>query len=400
LRLTASTQAGLFYGVQTIRQLLPPLALEADPPPGIRWELPCVEIDDAPRFAWRGVMLDVARHFMPKEFVYRLLDLMALHKLNVLHLHLTDDQGWRFDVQRFPLLTGVGAGRRETLHGGPSHVGWTTGRGGGYYTQADARDIVAYASARHIDVVPEIEMPGHVQAAIAAYPRLGNDPEERLNVWDSWGISENILNVEESTIEFCQQVLDEVMAVFPSRYIHVGGDECPTVQWRDSAAAQARISELGLPDESFLRPWLIGRMREHVAREGRRLVCWDEPNETGLDPSVIRMSWLEEDAGWRAARAGHDVVMTPWTATYFDLYQSQDGHAPRAQNGLTTLEDAYAYEPLGEAGQELAAHVLGTQCQFWTEYMPTPRHVEYMAFPRTSAFAEVAWSPAEKDYQD
>ncbi|GLW07998.1 beta-N-acetylhexosaminidase [Microtetraspora sp. NBRC 13810] len=352
VRLTGGGPAGRFYGLRTLDQLGP--------------RAPRLTVEDRPRFAWRGVMLDVARHFMPKDFVLRLIDLLALHKLNVLHLHLTDDQGWRLEIKRYPLLTEVGARR-----------------GGGFYTHEDVREILAYAAERFVTVVPEIEMPGHAQAAVAAYPRLGNQPERRLDVWDGWGISEHVLNLEEPTIRFCQDVLDEVVDLFPGPYVHVGGDECPTREWERSPAARRRIAELGLPGPAAARAWFIGRMAAHLAERGRRLVCWDEGDD--VSPDAVLMAWRDAEPG---PRAGAEVVLAPHRHTYFDYYPSGEPGQPPAQEGVVSLADAYHFAPPARRG------VLGVQCQLWTEYMPTPEHVEYMAFPRLCAFAEVAWGSA------
>lgn len=395
VRLAGGDAAGVFYAVQTLRQLLPPDVFRGAPLPGVTWELPVVEIEDAPRFGWRGLHLDVVRHFMPKSFLLRLIDLLAMHKLNVLHLHLTDDQGWRFESRRYPRLTEVGAYRRQTR--------WPkerTGDGtphGGYYTQDDLREVVAYATRRFVTVLPEIELPGHVQAALAAYPELGNDRGTPLPVLDTWRVNENVLNPEESTLRFFQDVFEEVLDVFPGQYVHVGGDECPKTQWERSTRAQELIKERGVDDEDGLQSWFIAQMGDWLAARGRRLIGWDEILEGGLAEGATVMSWRGESGGIAAARQGHDVVMTPSAYTYFDYYQSDDPDEPYAIGGHLPLADAYAYEAVpAELSEEEAAHVLGSQCQLWTEYMPDPRHVEYMAFPRVCAFAEAVWSPRER----
>jgi hexosaminidase len=373
-------------------------------PESVNWNIRSVEIEDYPRFGWRGAMLDVARHFMPKEFVLKFIDLIALHKLNVLHLHLTDDQGWRLEIKRYPRLTEVGAWRKETLVGkyqrdaaaetydGKPH--------GGFYTQADVREIVAYANARGVHIVPEIEMPGHGQAAIAAYPELGNTGQQ-LPVRTRWGICENVFNVEESTIQFLQNVLAEVLDLFPSPFIHIGGDEAPKTQWKASPAAQTRMRELGLQNEDELQSYFVRRMDAFLNSRGRRLVGWDEILEGGLAPNATVMSWRGEDGGIVAAKAGHDVVMAPNRHTYLDYYQSEDRTTePLAIGGYIPLAKVYDYEPIPAAlSAEEAQHVLGAQGQLWTEYMPTPKQVEYMAFPRLCALAEVLWTPAAaKEY--
>jgi hexosaminidase len=402
----ASQRAGAFYAIQTLRQLLPVEIFRAATVSGVAWTVPAVTIEDFPRFSWRGAHLDVARHFMPKEFVKKFIDLLALHKLNRFHWHLTDDQGWRLEIKRYPRLTAIGAWRRETIIGRPDadSTKWRfDGQPhGGFYTQDDVRELVAYAAARFITVVPEIEMPGHSQAAIAAYPELGNTGDT-IPVWTSFGISANILNAEESTIRFYQNVLTEVMALFPGRWIHVGGDEAVKAQWQASARAQARIRELGLKDEHELQSWFIRRMDEFLTAHGRALVGWDEILEGGLAPNAVVMSWRGTDGGIAAAQAGHDVVMAPGEYTYFDHYQSADTAAePVAWGGFLPLDTVYAFEPVPAAlSPSEAAHVLGAQGQHWSEFMPDPKHVEYMAFPRLCALAEVLWTPREqRDYTD
>jgi len=379
----AGDEPGVFYGVQTLLQLLP--------------EAPCLRIVDAPRFRWRGALLDVGRHFMPKAFVLRFIDLLALHKLNTLHLHLTEDQGWRIEIQRYPRLTEVGAWRAGTMVGHKDAAAPGSHDGvphGGFYTQADIREIVAYAAARHVTVMPEIEMPGHAQAAIAAYPELGNLATP-LQVRTGWGISPHVFNVEPATLRFCQEVLEEVLDLFPSEFIHVGGDECPKDEWRASPAAQARMRDLGLRDEDELQSWFLQQAGGFLAARGRRMVGWDEILEGGLPPGATVMSWHGEQGGIEAARLGHDVVMTPDTHTYFDYYQAPPEGEPLAIGGLIDLETVYAYDP-----PVLGGRVLGSQFQLWTEYMPTPAHVEYMAFPRACAFAEVVWSGRNPAFAD
>jgi hexosaminidase len=430
---TAATPAGLVYGIQTLRQLLPPEIYRAAAvaPRAGAWTLPALTVEDAPRFAWRGSHLDTVRHFMPKTFVLKHIELLAQHKLNVFHWHLTDDQGWRIEIKRYPRLTSVGAWRRETMIGaarGDAPAQHFDGQPhGGFYTQDDIREVVAYAAARKITVVPEIEMPGHALAAIAAYPALGNHPERQLEVGREWGVIEQVFNVEDGTIAFLQGVMDEVLALFPSPYIHVGGDECPKTEWAQSPQALARMKALGLvapattledirnykdaagkpaehPALHGLQSWFIGQMDAYLVKRGRRLIGWDEILDGGVAPGATVMSWRGEAGGIKAAAAGHDVVMTPENRTYLDYYQAaQDSpgfREPRAARSLTTLAQIYAYEPVPAAlPAAQARHVLGSQAQLWTEYMPTPRQVEYMAWPRLLALAEGLWTPrALKDY--
>ena len=406
VQVRAFREPGLFYALQTLRQLLPLDVYRSAPVGTLEWELPCVEIEDTPRLGWRGLHLDVARHFMPKSFIKKLVDLLALHKLNTFHWHLTEDQGWRIEIERYPRLTEVGAWRPETLVGhhrqsieNPVYDGKPHG---GYYTQQDVREIVAYAQERFVNVVPEIEMPGHAQAAIAAYPELGNTAHP-VQVRKAWGISEDVFNVNESTIVFLQNVLEEVLELFPSEFIHIGGDECPKKQWQESPEAQARMRELGLANEEELQSTFIRRMDTFLTDRGRRLVGWDEILEGGLAPNATVMSWRGEEGGIAAARAGHDVVMAPNTLTYLDYYQSEDReNEPLAIGGYLPLETVYHYEPVPAALLASEAHhVLGAQAQLWTEYMPDYRQVEYMAFPRLCALAEVVWtSPQHKNYDE
>ncbi|NEA60492.1 beta-N-acetylhexosaminidase [Streptomyces sp. SID13666] len=400
--------AGVFWGAQTLRQLLGPDAFRRAPLEGREWRIPFCHIEDSPRFGWRGFMLDVARHFMPKDAVLRYLDLMAAHKLNVLHLHLTDDQGWRVEIKRYPLLTEVGAWRERTKVGLRESELWDERPHGGYYTQDDIREIVAYAAQRHITVVPEIDIPGHSQAAIAAYPELGNTDvvdTGALSVLTSWGVNPNVLAPADSTLRFYEGVFTELLDLFPSEFFHIGGDECPKEQWRASAAAQARIKELGLAGEDELQSWIIRHFDGWLAERGRRLIGWDEILEGGLAPGAAVSSWRGYEGGIAAARAGHDVVMCPESHVYLDWRQSDRADEPVPIARVRTLEDVYRFEPVpAELTEEQAAHVIGTQANAWTEVMDSPRVVDYMVFPRLAAVAEVAWSelpaPAERDWPD
>lgn len=408
ITIRAFRPAGAFYAAQTLRQLLPVEIFREAPVAGVAWTVPSVEIEDSPRFSWRGAHLDVSRSFMPKEFVKKYIDLLALHKLNRFHWHLTDDQGWRIEINKYPRLTSVGAWRRNSLvgvqHSYADTMQWVYDSvpHGGFYTQDDIREVVAYAQARFISVVPEIEMPGHAQAAIAAYPELGNTGAQ-LEVLRRWGVNPNIFNPEDATIRFLQDVLTEVLTLFPGKYIHIGGDEAVKDQWQASPRAQARIRELGLKDEHELQSWFIRQMDAFLTARGRSLVGWDEILEGGLAPNATVMSWRGMEGGIAAALAGHDVVMTPTSHTYFDYYQAQDrALEPMAIGGFLPLDTVYAFEPVPAAlGPAQAAHILGTQGQIWTEYQRNPKNVEYMVFPRLLAIAEVAWTPRErKDFAD
>ncbi|MDQ0961468.1 hexosaminidase [Streptomyces sp. B4I13] len=399
--------AGVFWGAQTLRQLLGPEAFRRAPVrPGTRYGVAHQTIEDAPRFRWRGLMLDVARHFMPKDGVLRCLDLMAAHKLNVFHFHLTDDQGWRIEIRRHPRLTEVGSWRARTKIGHSASPLWEDKPHGGFYTQDDIREIVAYAAQRHITVVPEIDVPGHSQAAIAAYPELGNTDvvdTTALAVWDTWGVNPNVLAPTDHTLRFYEGVFEEVLELFPSEFVHVGGDECPKEQWRLSPAAQARIAELGLVDEDQLQSWFVRHFDTWLATRGRRLIGWDEILEGGLADGAAVSSWRGYAGGIAAARAGHDVVMCPEQQVYFDHRQAAGADEPVPIGYVRTLEDVYRFDPVPtELTPAQARHVLGTQANLWTEAMEDHARVDYQAFPRLAAFAEVAWSdlpaPRERDF--
>ncbi|PAZ16906.1 beta-N-acetylhexosaminidase [Streptomyces sp. SA15] len=401
--------AGVFWGAQTLRQLLGPDAYRRAPIGRDRtWAVPHVTVEDSPRFRWRGLMLDVARHFMPKDGVLRYLDLMAAHKLNVFHFHLTDDQGWRIEIKRYPRLTEVGSWRARTKFGHRASPLWEEKPHGGYYTQDDIREIVAYAAERHITVVPEIDVPGHSQAAIAAYPELGNTDvidTTSLSVWDSWGISDNVLAPTDNTLRFYEGVFEELLDLFPSEFVHVGGDECSKDQWKRSPVAQARITELGLADEDELQSWFIGHFDKWLSARGRRLIGWDEILEGGLAEGAAVSSWRGYQGGIAAARAGHDVVMCPSQQVYLDFRQHAGKDEPVPIAYVRTLEDVFRFEPVPpELTPEEARHVLGTQANVWTEVMEDHARVDYQTFPRLAAFAEVAWSrlpaPAERDFAD
>ncbi|MEV6076880.1 beta-N-acetylhexosaminidase [Streptomyces sp. NPDC052069] len=412
VRVAGGGAAGVFWGAQTLRQLLGPDAFRrapvtAEPHPGI----PALEIEDAPRFAWRGLMLDVSRHFMPKDDVLRYLDLLAAHKLNVFHFHLTDDQGWRVEIKRHPRLTEVGAWRARTKYGHRASELWDETPYGGYYTQDDIREIVAYAAERHISVVPEIDIPGHSQAAISAYPELGNTDvidTTTLSVWDTWGINPNVLAPTDNTLRFFEGVFEEILELFPaatSPFIHVGGDECLKDQWRKSPTAQARIAELGLADEDGLQAWFIGHFDTWLTERGRRLIGWDEILEGGLPQGAAVSSWRGYAGGIAAAEAGHDVVMCPEQQVYLDHRQHGGPDEPMPIGFVRTLEDVYRFEPVPPGlSEEAARHILGTQANVWTEVMQNRARVDYQVFPRLAAFAEVAWSAlpasADRDFSD
>jgi hexosaminidase len=398
----AADASGAHYAAQALRQLFGPDAFRAAAVHRGQWTLPCGVVADHPRFSWRGCLLDVSRHFMPKPDVLRFVDQLAVHRLNVLHLHLTDDQGWRLEVPGYPRLVEVGAWRTESTVGSPP-TGWSDCRPhGGYYTTADLREIVSYAADRAITVVPEIDVPGHTQAAIAAYPELGNTGDE-LPVWTSWGVCENVLNVNESTVDFFRAVFDHVVDVFPSPVIGVGGDEVPLTQWENSPDARARLAELGLHEPGELHGWFIRQIVDHLATRGRRATGWDEIAGVGPVPEgTIIASWRGEQAGIDAANAGYDVVMCPEQHVYLDHRQSPDLDEPIPVGSPHTLADVYAYQPVppGLTGAA-ASRVLGAQAQVWTEHLDSARRVDYASFPRLAAFAEVVWTdPDLRDQTD
>ncbi len=406
--ISAPTPAGLFYGAQTLRQLLPP-EIHAAEKISRPWKIPAVEIRDFPRFGWRGLMLDVGRHFMPKEDVMCFIDTMASLKLNTFHWHLTDDQGWRIEIKKYPRLTEVGAWRDETLVGhlrSGEKKRYDGKRHGGFYTQDDIREVVAYAAERHVVVVPEIDMPGHMQAAIAAYPELGCT-SLALGVKTEWGICKNILNPEESTVDFCKDVLAETMALFPSEYIHIGGDEADKSQWEASERIQQLRRERGLESMEAMQSWFIRQIDGFMTENGRRLVGWDEIAEGGLAKNAVVMWWRgasAQNAGLEIAREaamdGHDIIVASDTYLYFDYYQDRDrSKEPLAHSGFLPLEAVYAFDPVIDGlGAAAAAHILGAPGQLWTDYMPDMEQVEYMAFPRALALAELAWTPkGQKD---
>ncbi len=387
----AAKPAGIFYGMQSLLQLFP-ASIYGPAKTKANWSAPACIVEDHPRFKWRGGHLDVGRHFMPVPDVMRFIDLLAMHKMNTFHWHLTEDQGWRIEIKQYPKLTAIGSKRTNTMTN-YSPATYTGKPHEGFYTQAQIREIVKYAAARFVTIVPEIEMPGHATAAIAAYPELGNSGIQ-LPVATTWGVIDTVLNTEPSTIKFMQNVLDEVIQLFPGQFIHIGGDECPKKEWKESKAAQDRIASLGLKGEHDLQSWFIRQMDQHLTSRGRRLIGWSEILEGGLAPGAGLMVWLGNEGAMEAVRSGHDVVMAQTTHTYFDFYQSRDtANEPKAIGGFLPLEKVYEYEPiLPEMTPEQGKHVMGCQFQIWTEYIGDFKKVEYMAFPRACALSEVAWS--------
>ena len=399
--ITAPTEAGVFYGIQSLRKSLP-VALNAE------ISLPAVEINDYPRFGYRGAHFDVARHFFSVEEVKTYIDMMALHNMNRLHWHLSEDQGWRIEIKGYPKLTEIGSQRKETVIGRNS--GKYDGKPyGGFYTQEEAKDIVAYAAERYVTVIPEIDLPGHMQAALAAYPELGctGGPYE---VWPMWGVSDNVLCAgEDATLRFIDGVLTEIMEIFPSKLIHVGGDECPKTKWETCPKCQARIKQLGLKSdgkhtkEEKLQSFIINHAEKFLNDHGRQIIGWDEILEGGLAPNATVMSWRGEVGGIEAAKQKHDVIMTPNTYLYFDYYQSQDiANEPFAIGGYLPVDRVYSYEPLpAELTPAEQKYIIGVQANLWTEYIPTFSHAQYMVLPRWAALSEVQWTmPEKKNYTD
>jgi len=394
LVITGNTERGVFYGIQTLRQLLP---LEG----GGKWAIPALTIRDEPRFAWRGVMLDCCRHMLSVEEIMRFLDAMALQKINVLHWHLTEDQGWRIEIKKYPKLTEIGAWRAES----PTYGDRNTGDGqpyGGFYTQEEIRSLVAYAAERCITIVPEIELPGHAAAAITAYPQLGNTdmPDYAPTVPSRWGVFPYIYAPKEETFRFLEDVFDEIFDLFPSPYIHIGGDEAPKDQWKQSPFAQSLMQREGLADEHALQSWFIRRIERYFNDHGRRLVGWDEIQEGGLSPTATMMVWRDWNWARQALAQGNQIVMSPTSHCYLDFYQVDPACEPEAIGGMLTLEHAYSLDPvpsdIDPAHEKL---VLGVQGNLWSEYIPHFAHLGVMAFPRLSALAEVGWTPlAGKDY--
>ncbi|HEY3860244.1 MAG TPA: beta-N-acetylhexosaminidase [Verrucomicrobiae bacterium] len=394
----APAEAGLFYGVQTFLQLLPPEAFSPKPVSGVTWAASCVEIRDQPRFAWRGMLLDVSRHFYTKAEVEKILDALALHKINTLHWHLVDDDGWRIQIKKYPRLTDVGAWRTNigfNLKHDDSECYGPDGRYGGYYTQKDIREVVRYASERHVTIVPEIEMPGHSSAALAAYPQFscfgGPYSTDRVK-----GASPGVYCAgNDGSFVFLENVLKEVFALFPAKYIHVGGDEVPTSNWAKCPKCQARKETEHLQNDRQLESYFIQRMEKFINSRGRSLIGWSEIREGGLAQNATLMDWI--GGATEGATAGHDVVMTPEADCYLDHYQSRNHSTePRAIGGFLPLAKIYAFDPIpAKLAPEYQHHILGAQGNLWTEFIPNLHHAEYMIFPRECALAEVTWSPKD-----
>ena len=395
------SEAGVFYGIQTLRKSLPFGQYKVV-------DLPSAIINDFPRFEYRGMMLDVSRHFFPVEFVKRYIDILALHNVNHFHWHLSEDQGWRIEIKKYPKLTKIGSLRKETVigHNGGEYDGIPYG---GYYTQEEAKQIVAYAAERYITVIPEIDMPGHMRAALASYPELGctGGPYE---VWTKWGVSDDVLCVgNDNTLNFIKDVLTEILDIFPSEYIHIGGDECPKTRWKECPKCQEKIEEEGLigdknhSSEERLQSYFISYVEDFLNSKGRQIIGWDEILEGGLAPNATVMSWRGINGGIEAAKQKHRVIMTPNGYLYFDHYQSREiEKEPMAIGGYTPVEKVYTFEPVPSTlSDEEKQYIIGTQANVWTEYISSGNHVEYMVLPRLAALSEVQWCmPQKKNYNE
>ena len=420
IKITASTPNGFYYGLQTLYQLLPVAIYSKERARNAEWSVPCVEIEDTPTFRYRGAMLDVCRHFASIDYIKKFIDVLAVHKMNTFHWHLTDDQGWRIEIKKYPKLTEIGSQRSETMvdyfythypfkYDGKPH--------GGYYTQEEIKEVVAYAQSKYITVIPEIELPGHALAAIASYPELSCTPDSTYEVCKLWGVFDQVFCPTDTFFQFMEGVMDEVVELFPSSYIHIGGDECPKYAWEHCSHCQKLIRDLGLKDdvtpnpvdgrkhtkEEKLQSYIVNRAEKYLNSKGRNIIGWDEILEGGLAPNATVMSWRGEGGGIEAAKQKHDVIMSPNTYLYFDYYQSKDvEQEPEAIGGYLPLERVYSYEPMpASLTPEEQKYIKGVQANLWTEYIPTFSQVEYMELPRMAALADIQWTnPEHKDYQD
>jgi hexosaminidase len=386
--ITAESGAGLFYGIQSLLQMIPVKPNKSS------FAVPCVKIEDQPRFKWRGAHLDVCRHIFSVEFIKKYIDILAMYKINTFHWHLTEDQGWRIEIKKYPKLTQIGSMRKETMGDGKSY--------GGFYTQKQIQEVVAYAKEKYITVVPEIEMPGHALAALSSYPELSCSGGP-LNTATTWGVFDDIYCAgNEKVFKFLEDVLAEVIKLFPSPYIHIGGDEAPKARWEKCPKCQARIKAEGLKNEMELQSYFIQRIEKFLNSKGKKIIGWDEILEGGLAPNATVMSWRGIEGGTAAAKAKHNVIMTPTGYCYFDYYQGDKAKEPKAIGSFTPIEKVYSYEPIPEAlTPSEAKYILGTQANMWSEYMETSDYVEYMLLPRLCALSEVAWTPKElKNYED
>ena len=395
----SSDGAGAFYALQTLLQLLPADCLSDGPVRGVDWVLPAVDIEDAPRFPYRGMHLDCCLHFFDVDFLKKYIDVMAFHKVNRFHWHLTEDQGWRLEIKKYPLLTEKGQWRKETVIGSLSSGVYDGTPYGGYYTQEQVRELVQYAAERYVTIIPEIELPGHALAAIACYPELSCGLEDHYETATKWGVFKQVYCPKEETFAFLEDVFDEVIDLFPSELIHIGGDECPKASWKQCPHCQALIRREGLKDEFELQSWFIQRMEKYINAKGRQIIGWDEILQGGLAPNARVMSWLGEEGGIKAAQQHHEVVMAPYPKYYLDYWQADPDSEPLAMGGPTLLRTMYEYNPVPDVlDAEQQKYIIGVEGCVWTEYMPTPARVEYMAWPRMCAIAESGWSRVPKDW--
>ncbi len=414
VKITASAPNGFYYGLQTLYQLLPAEVYGDKPARMAEWSLPCVEVKDAPAFKYRGAMLDVCRHFASLDYVKKFIDVLAMHKMNTFHWHLTDDQGWRIEIKKYPKLTEIGSQRSETMvdyfythypfkYDGKPH--------GGFYTQEEIKEVVAYAKSKYITVIPEIELPGHALAALAAYPELSCSPDSTYEVCKLWGVFEQVYCPTDTLFSFLEGVMDEVVELFPSSYIHIGGDECPKLAWEQCAHCQKLIRELGLKNdvtpnaidgmkhtkEEKLQSYIVGRVEKYLNSKGRNIIGWDEILEGGLAPNATVMSWRGVEGGMNAAKAGHDAIMTPNPYAYLDHYQEEPEIAPVTIGGYNTLKKTYSYNPVpADADSRVKQYIIGVQANCWAEYMPTEDNRDYQIFPRLIAIAETGWTAMDK----
>lgn len=414
IKITASAPNGFYYGLQSLYQLLPPEVYGDKPVRNADWSLPCVEINDAPAFRYRGVMLDGCRHFASVDYIKKFIDILAMHKMNTFHWHLTDDQGWRIEIKKYPKLTEVGSKRSETMidyfythypfkYDGKPH--------GGFYTQEEIKDVVAYAKSRYVTVIPEIELPGHALAAIAAYPELSCTPDSTYEVAKLWGVFDQVFCPTDTLFSFLEGVMDEVVELFPGEYIHIGGDECPKNAWEECSHCQKLIRELGLKEDAVPNPidgkkhtkeeklqsYIVGRIEKYLNTKGRNIIGWDEILEGGLAPNATVMSWRGVEGGVNAAKAGHDAIMTPNPYAYLDHYQEDPEIAPVTIGGYNTLKKTYSYNPVPtDADSLVKRHIIGLQANCWSEYMPTEDRRDYQIFPRLMAIAETGWTPMDR----
>lgn len=385
--------AGAFYAVQTLLQLLPTEIFASSRQKGVKWDIPCCSIEDRPRFKYRGMHLDVCLHFFDMDFLKRYIDIMAMHKINVFHWHLTEDQGWRLEIKKYPLLTEKGQWRKETVIGTLTSGFYDGKPYGGYYSQDDVRELVSYAAERFVTIIPEIEMPGHALAAIACYPELSCGLEDHYETATKWGVFKQVYCPKDETFKFLEDVMDEVFELFPSKLVHIGGDECPKASWKECEHCQKLIRQLGLKDEFELQSWFITRMEKYINSKGHEIIGWDEILQGGLAPNAKVMSWLGEEGGIKAAKQHHEVVMAPYPKYYLDYCQADPESEPLSMGGPTTLRTMYEYNPVPEVlTPQEQKYIIGVEGCVWTEYLPTPERVEYMAYPRMAAIAESGWT--------